>query len=238
MKRLLLIFIAGISFALPCKAESTSDTKSGIDMKASSKRTCRIVFPERPNNLPKFAYLYDGKNSQRVTLPSMNFSKVIDLPSGELTLSLTPSEITDPENLPQNAPKLIVPEDVVDFYIILSSSASNALLQVQLELVNLDNRQLQPGQTLWKNLTDHRIRAELGTKKMSVEPKRETVSYSPVSESGYYRAKFDFQPHGQGNFYKFTEQQWWHDIKSRHVGFIVPTGGRLPKIYYYRDFRQ
>jgi hypothetical protein len=221
MKFLLILAAAAIGFASMAAAE----------------RTCRIVYPERPNDAPKSAYLFDGKQSKRVTLPSMNFSEVIALPSGELTLLMTSTEITDPENLPTGAPRLKIAETVGDFYILMSPDPLNTELQLKMNKVDTGAGNLKPGETLWFNLTGHRIAAKLGESRVLVEPNGRKVSASPVKKSGYYRAEFAYQPDGKGTYQRITEQSWWHDTKSRHIGFMVNTGGRLPKIYFYRDFR-
>lgn len=199
-------------------------------------RTCRLIFPERPRDVPKTVHLFDGKGSQEVFLPSMNFSKVIELPPGDITLLMTREKVADPENPPTGFPLLRIPKSVRDFYILMTPDRSNAALPLQMRLIDAGGK-LKPGDTLWFNLTDSRIVAKLGEGKMSVAPKGRTVSKDPVSESGYYRAEFAYQPQSEGPFHRITEQHWWHDARSRHVGFIVPSGGRLPKIYFYRDFR-
>jgi len=229
MRFLFILIVSAIGLTYSASAEPTKEP--------TKNRTCRIVFPERPNDAPKVAYLFDGKESQQVTLPSMNFSKVIALPKGELTLFMTPTSITDLENLPLSAPRLKIAESVQDFYILVIPDRSNATLPLRMKMVNTSNGKLKPGETLWFNLTDHRIVANLGKSKMSVTPKGRTISKNPVSKSGHYRAEFRYQRHAIGNFQRITEQHWWHDAKSRHVGFIVNAGGRLPKIYFYRDFR-
>jgi hypothetical protein len=225
MKFLLILAAAAIGQAQAAGAEP------------KTSRTCRIVFPERPNDAPKFAYLFDGKESQRVTLPSMNFSEVIALPPGELILRMTSTQVTDPETFPQGAPKLKIAENDRDFYILVTPDPLNTELPLQMNKVDTGGGKLKPGETLWFNLTNHRIVAKLGESKMSVAPKNRTVSPSPVPSSGYYRAEFAYQPQGKGDFQRITEQHWWHDVKSRHIGFMVNTGGRLPRIYFYRDFR-
>lgn len=202
-----------------------------------SGRTCRIVFPERPNDAPQAAHLFDGKGSRQVTLPSMNFSEVIALPSGEITLRMTAEEIKDPANVPAGAPELLIPEGAKDFYILVSSDPANPTLPLKLKMVTTAEGELKPGETLWSNLTDHRIQAKLGDISLSVEPGGLAVSKDPVPQSGYYRAEFTYQPGGEGDFQRVTEQQWWHDAASRHVGFMVNAGGKLPKICFYRDFR-
>lgn len=232
-----LILASAISLSLTATAQNMLEEKAE-EPASSSDRTCRIIFPERPNKAPRLAYLFDGNKSIQVNLPSTNFSKVIVLPRGELTLVMTPTKISDPKKVPPGAPKLKIPEAVKDFYILMTPNPSNSILPVRMNLVNTSEGRLRKGQTLWFNLTDHRIVAKLGDKKMSVGPKSSTVTSDPVSDSGYYRAKLAFQPNAEGKFHKITEQHWWHDAENRHLGFIVDSGGRLPKIYYYRDFRQ
>lgn len=205
--------------------------------KIEGRRTCRIVFPERPKDAPKKVFLYDGKESQEVWLPSMNFSEVITLPSGEITIAITPSKITDPEMLPPEAPTIKLTKEIEDFYILVAPDRNNSILPLRMIVVNAANGRLNPGETLWFNLTDHRIFANLGQTQISVDPKGQTISRNPLPESGYYRAELTYQSQAKGKIRPITEQQWWHDSRNRHVGFIVNTGGRLPRIYFYRDFR-
>jgi hypothetical protein len=228
MKTLLLSLL--LVSVLPGWAQEEQKAK-----KAS--RTCRIVFPERPKNAPKVAYLFDGKMSRQVTLPSVNFSEVITLPTGEITILMTPNEVTDPENPPTSAPSLKIAEGIQDFYIHVTTDPANPMLPLQLNLVDVGNGKLGPGETLWINLTDHAIEAKLEGSKMTAPPKGQTVSKAPLPSSGYYTAEFTYQPHAKGDFQRIAEQHWWHDAASRHLGFIVNTGGRLPRIYFYRDFR-
>ncbi len=200
-------------------------------------RTCRIVFPERPNNAPKTAFLFDGKKSTSITLPSMNLSEVIPMSGGLLTLALTDQEITDPKLLPPNAPRISIPENVTDFYIIMMPDSKNQLLPIKMNLVDAGDDKLKASETLWFNFTEHKIIAKLGTSDLTIEPKNRAISKAPAAASGYYIARFAYQANGSGALSSITEQSWWHDANSKHVGFMVNTGGKLPKIYYYRDFR-
>lgn len=237
MKFCLPVFIGWIGLTGLLHAQSDETAPQPAEEAKKSDRTCRIVFPERPNQSPKMAYLFDGKESQQVSLPSMNFSPVIVLPKGDVTLLMTGSEITDVENLPLAAPMLRIPEGLKDFYILMTPDPSNKVFPVKMNLVNTSDGKFDPGETLWFNMTDHRIVAKLGKSKLSVTPKGRAVTKSPVEDSGYYRAEFGYQVGGEGDFHRITEQSWWHDVKSRHLGFIVNTGGKLPRIYFYRDFR-
>ena len=200
-------------------------------------RSCRIVFPERPKDAPKMAYLFDGKTSRQISLPSANFADVIALPPGDITILLTPNEVTGAEEPPAGAPSLAITEGIRDFYIHVTADPANPLLPLRLNLVEFGNGKLSPGETLWINLTDHEIQAKLGENTMTAAPKSEVVAKAPQPESGYYRAEFTYRPDAGGDFKPMTEQNWWHDAKSRHLGFIVNAEGKLPKIYFFRDFR-
>ncbi len=198
--------------------------------------TCRIVFPERGKGAPKTVYLFDGKKNHQVFLPSMNFSKVISLPAGELTMMMAAKEV-DRGNLPKGAPTLKIPEGLQDFYLLLVADPENEELPLRMILLNAEGGKLPPGRTLWCNLTDHRISANLEKNKIEVEPNGRTVSANPIPKSGYFRAELFYQPEAEGKARVITEQKWWYDAYSRHLGIILPSAGRLPKIYYYRDFR-
>lgn len=224
MKYLLLALL--IFMSLPANADD--QVKEG--------RTCRIVFPERPKGAPKTVYLFDGKKNQQVFLPSMNFSKVISLPEGELTIMMAAKEV-DQDNLPKGVPTLKIPEDLQDFYILLVADHENEKLPLRMVLLNTDGGKLLPGKTLWCNLTNHKISANLGKIKMEVEPNGKTVSSKPISKSGHYRADLFYQPEAKGEARVITEQKWWFDANSRHLGIIVSSTGKLPKTFYYRDFR-
>lgn len=200
-------------------------------------RTCRLVFPEKPSNSPKFVYLYDGEQSHRVYLSAVNFSDVVEIKSGDVSLVMAPEAISDPENIPPEYPRIQIPEQVKNFYVFLSADKKTPAMPISMNLLNLDSGEFQPGNTLWYNFTNHRIAAKLGESNMTLAARKSTVSKAPLPENGYYRAEFIYQPNSTGDFRKITEQQWWFDADCRYVGFIVDRGVRLPGIYFFRDFR-
>lgn len=208
-----------------------------INTARAQSRTCRIVYPERPQDAPISAYIYDGKDSQPVTLPSMNLSEVIELPGGEITIAMLTTKITDPKNLPPKFPSLKIPENIREFYIIITHDPEQKELPIKMNMVNTGEGKLKPGETLWYNYTGHRIAAKLGNAEMIIDPNGRGISGDPAPASGLYTAILKYQEDGKGEYKPITEQSWWHDSSSKHLGFIVNTGGKLPRIYYFRDFR-
>lgn len=200
-------------------------------------RTCRIIFPDRPNGTPQAAYLHDGTKSHSVSLPSMNFSAVIELPEGDLTVALTPEQVEDGKAMPPTARQLQVPKEVIDFYILITADEKLKEFPLKLHLIDVSEGKMGAGETVWYNSTGHRIKAELGDTRLALDPEAIAVSSKPTASNGYYRASLTYQKDGQGDFLPFAEQQWRNDEKSRHLGFVASNGGKLPRIFLYRDFR-
>jgi len=213
-----------------------------IHAQDAPERTCRIVFLDRPAAAPKTLYLFDGTTSQIVELPSMNLSPLYKLAAGAIPLKLLTAQADNPKEVPPDAPSVEIPPDYTDFFLLVFSDPNNKIAPVKLEAVNLESESFKIGQTLWVNRTDKTIEGKLGEQILSLQPVSSKIVDAPASDkgvptSGYYSASFTYQVEEKGVFEPITEQQWWHDANSRHLGFIVDSGGKLPKIYFYRDFR-
>ena len=209
---------------------------------AAPERTCRIVFVDRAADAPKRLHLFDGEKSQEVELPSMNLSPVYKLAEGAIGLKLLSAKVEDPEGVSPDAPSVEIPEDHTDLVLLVLSDPDNRIAPVRMEAVNLAAENFKIGRTLWMNRTDMAIEAKLGDQALTLDPVGSKIVEAPLSDkgvatSGYYVATFTYQAEPDGAFEPITEQQWWHDANSRHLGFITDTGGKLPIIYYFRDFR-
>jgi hypothetical protein len=209
---------------------------------ADTGRTCRIVFLDRPADAPRILHLFDGTTSQEVELPSMNLSPVYKFAPDATRLKLLTAKVENPEEVPADAPSVEIPADHTDILLLVFSDPDHKIAPVKLEAVNLAGENFKIGQTLWINHTDHTIEGKLGGQNLSLGPESSQIADAPVSDkgvpaSGYYTASFTYQVEEKGMFAPITEQNWWHDAKSRHLGFIVNSGRKLPKIFLFRDFR-
>lgn len=201
-------------------------------------RTCRIVFPERPNDFPREVHLYDGTQNHSIMVPSKNFSPVLQLPDGDITIALLSEPVEEAADVPAGAASLLIPENISDLYILVTPTEGAKNLPISLTLVDASPARLKPGQTMWLNLTGKNIQANLGDNRVLIDGKRHVITEKPVPESGYYKASFSLIPEEDGAKPQlFTNQNWWHDVKSRHMGLILDQGGKLPSIIMLRDFR-
>ena len=225
------LFLATIVLSsLPC----FSQVKAKDEAK---ERTCRVVFLERPKGAPKKAYLFDGKISHEVRLSTMNLSGVIKLPGGEgdLVLGMTPDPVLDPENFPKGAPTVTIPAKMTDFYLVVVSDPKNKIFPVRMLLVDASYGELNAGQTLWINFTNHGIKAKLGNEPLMIPAKAKVVGKAPLRASGYYKATFLYQPDSKSKFLPVMKKSWWFDATSKNLGFIISNGAKLPKIFMFRD---
>jgi hypothetical protein len=221
-----LVVTAFCFCCLPCRSDAAEMAKS-----------CRIIYLERRADAPTEAYLFDGTISRKVSLPGMNFSEVIKLPEGALTVGMTPNPVPTPENFPSGAPTVKIPATLTDFYLVVVSDPENKVFAVRMLPLDVGGEQLKPGQTLWVNLTKHRIAGKLGNETLLVPAGDKVVGKAPLAASGYYKAQFLYQPEDQKEFMPVMQKSWWFDANSKNLGFIIQSGGRLPRIFTFRDQR-
>lgn len=198
-------------------------------------RTCRIVFVDPPREAIKEVQFFDGVASRKILLPSKSLSEVIKLPGGDLVLGMTPDPVLNSESFPKGAPTVKIPAKVTDFYLIVVSDPENKILPLRILPVNIRDKKLKLGQTLWVNLTAHTIKGELGNLSLIVPPDTRVISEAPLPASGYYKAEFQYQLNGEGEFLQVMRKSWWFDAKSKNLGFIVNSRRMLPRIFSFRD---
>lgn len=222
-------FITLIVFVLtvcPCLSQTPKE-----------ERNCRLIFLQRSHDAPKIVYLSDGVRSQKAELSSMNFTPRINLAPGNITLSLTEDPVNDIEDTPEGAPSVKIPESLNEFFLIIVSDPTNEVLPIRAIAVNSGDSKLKSGETLWINLTKHRIEGRLGDVPLKVPAGARVVSGAPRNENGYYKARFAYLPNGENEYVPIMNKSWWFDSRCKNLGFILNAGGRLPRIFTFQDQR-
>jgi len=203
-----------------------------------SERSCRILFLSPAADAPKTLYLYDGRESIEVNLPSMNLSKVHKLPPGPLILRLLQEPVSDPELVPANAPGVQIAENLNDIYLLVTSDRSNPVAPVRLAIVNADHARVGKGEMLWFNLTDKNIGGRLGSQKLRMRPKESVVVNAPASGRESYPVEIFFNLPGESDIHPMFETIWRHDPRGRSLIFIMDDNRRrVPRILSFNDFR-
>ncbi len=199
--------------------------------------TCRILFLKRPREVPQEMFLFDGTASQKVELPSMNFSPVYTLKGGDIVLHFSPNTINSSEEIPSGAPRVEIPARIVDFYLLIAHDPENKVAPIKALVIDVGNEKIKAGETLWINLTPHTIAAKLGSEIITVNPNSRLVGKPPLITSGYYNAEFQFMAKDTNTYQPLMKKSWWLDINSKNLGFIYDNGTHIPKIVSFRDQR-
>ena len=203
------------------------------------KHTCRVLFFDGPDAAPEKLQLFDGTTCREVDLPRMNFSKVYELPPGPLRLCLLPAPPTDPTKLPPGAPAVTVGEDVVDFYLIVTTDPANTVTPVRMQVINAGMDKLRAGQMLWFNLTKNAVGGLVGSEKLVIQPSSRVTLDAPANGNQEYAVNLTFRIPGDERLYPLCETRWRHDPRSRSVVFINSENGiRSPRVLVFPDYRE
>lgn len=202
------------------------------------EHTCRILFLNGPDNAPEKLILFDGVGSQEVALPRLNLSPVYKLRPGNLKLHLLTTAPIDPKAIPEGAPSVMVPASASDFYLIVTNDRSNAVVPVQMQLVNANAKHLGRGEMLWFNLTKKTIAGQVGTEKVVLKPSSRSVVKAPARTKGDHAVDLYFRLPDDDFVYPLCKTRWRHNPQIRKLVFIFEEGKRRsPRIQAFTDFR-
>ena len=69
----------------------------------------------------------------------MNLSKPYTLPPGRLNLRMVSKPVANPKKLPENAPNVVIPANMRDFYLLVSSNPKNTVAPVHMQVINANS---------------------------------------------------------------------------------------------------
>ena len=225
--RLLTLFTLLLA-ALPLAAQK----------KTGNARTCRILYLRAPSGAPTKLHLFDGKSSQEVDLPRMNLSKPYTLPSGRLKLQMLSRPVNNRKKVPENAPHVVIPTNIRDCYLLVSSDPKNTVAPVHMQVINADNDRFRNGQILWFNIGPHLVKGTVGSQKLKLPSRSRKIMNAPANKRENYPVDLSFMITGDKRTHPLCETSWLHDPRSRMVAFVfTEKGRRTPRVLAFPDFR-
>lgn len=200
--------------------------------------TCRILFLNAPPQAPGKYYLFDGENSQEVTLPRLSFSPVYKLRPGDIKIWLLTSPVGKPEEVPPGAPSVMVNASTKDFYLLVAPDPANSVLPLRMHTVNANYDKIRLGEMLWINLTPKQLAGKIGRSSLNLGPNDSALVREPASSPGDYPVEIYFRVPDDDRTHPLIESQWRHDPRSRCVVFVYDEGRRrAPRVMSFSDFR-
>jgi hypothetical protein len=223
----LLTFLATLSFL------------SGIAVSQVSTRpdrTCRVLFLSAPDKAPATPYLFDGKSSSLITLPTKNFSEVYPLAAGNITLSLVPRPFAEKEVLPAGTPSVQIPENIKDCYLLVAHEPEFRTLRIQ--MVNANAETFKAGQMLWYNLTPHVVGGTLGERTINIKPQSRQIVDAPAKGFESYKVKLGYMAAGTKRAEPLSSTLWRHNPEARSVVLVfMRPDTTVPRIASFYDER-
>ena len=200
--------------------------------------TCRTLFLNGPPQPVSKYYLFDGTNSQEVTLPRLSLSPVYKLPAGDIRIWLLTSPVAGVEEVPEGSPSATIPAATQDFYLLIARDPANAVLPLKMQVVNANSDRLGRGEMLWINLTSKSLAGTVGRSRLKLPPLRSVVVEEPARERGNYPLEIYFRVPGDDRTHPLIESQWQHDPRTRSIVFVFDEGKRrAPRVQAFTDFR-
>lgn len=202
------------------------------------KRTCRILFLAAPPSAPQTLFLFDGKTSQEVDLPRMNFSQVYEIAGGDIRVRMLSSPVQNAKQVPLEAPEAVISESIRDCYLILSNAPANKVAPVRIQVVNAAADQFKNGQMLWFNLTANEVRGMIGSEPLRLSQNSRLILNPPASSASSYRVKIDYITPSEKLLRPICETQWQHNPATRMVMLVFNENGEnVPRVMGFSDFR-
>lgn len=222
---LLLLFVSGATLVV------------GQEPKAS--RTCRILFLGAQENSPKTIYLNDGVGTQKVDLPSLNFSNVYNLPPGNIVLKLCLTPPTEQQPLPADAPSAPVTEATTDCYLLVASDPKKPLVPLRFQVIDANPAGFRLGEMMWLNLTPYRVGGKLGSRTLNLKPNSQVIVSAPADGPGSYPVKVGFDPGGDKKAALIVSTEWPHNPAGRNIVFVMMLpNSKIPRIKGFSDYRE
>lgn len=201
-------------------------------------RTCRILFPNAPQQAEGNYYLFDGQKSQEVSLPRLSFSPVYQLLPGDIKIRLLTSPVGKSEEIPPGSPEVIVEAATKDLYLLVTTDPTNKVLPLRLQVVNANYDKVGLGEMLWFNLTPKHLAGKIGSSPLNLAPNTSALIGKPATSPGDYPVEIYFRVPNDDRTHPLIESQWYHDPRSRCVVFVYDEGRRrAPRIMSFSDFR-
>lgn len=203
---------------------------------ATQGRTCRVLFLSAPEMAPAKAFLFDGKSSREIALPTKNFSELYPLPAGNLTVSLVPRPFAEKEVPPAGTPAAQIPENIKDCYLLVSLDPATQVMRIQMVGANAES--FKPGQMLWYNLTPHVIGGTLGERKINIKPQSREIVDAPAKGFESYKVKLGYVSAETKLAEPLSTTLWRHNPEARSVVLVVMRPeSTVPRIVSFYDER-
>ncbi len=202
----------------------------------SSARTIRTIFVEPPPNTPEKVFLFTGKEYIETELAFKSLSAEIEIPAGQLALAVLPNKLAADAKVPEQAPKITIPESWDRCILLFFPDPANSVLKARVMPLNASQGDFPKGSTRIFNVSNAAIYAKFGAEGAKITPGQVATVKAPRSGFGDFPVAVDCMLPGETKPRALCRTSWQHDPESRQIMFVTPVEGyTVPKMWGVLD---
>ena len=201
----------------------------------SAREMRTIYLPGSGGPLSK-VHLIGAKVHLELELPQRNLSSAVEIPKGDLQLVALSKPPASPEDIPQGAPQILIPESWQRCILIFLGDPGNPVFPARIIPVNAGGVGFPKGTTRVYNLTDATIGGKFGTERILVKPGKTETFDAPMRDFGSYPVAIDCILKDDAAPRALCRSTWQHDPEARQILFVVAQKGQpLPRVWSVLD---
>lgn len=201
----------------------------------SAREVRTIYLPGSGGPLSK-VHLIGAKVHLELELPPRNLSSAVEIPKGDLQLVALSKPPASPEDIPQGAPQILIPESWQRCILIFLGDPGNPVFPARIIPVNAGGVGFPKGTTRVYNLTDATIGGKFGTERILVKPGKTETFDAPMRDFGSYPVAIDCILKDDAAPRALCRSNWQHDPEARQILFVVAQKGQpLPRVWSVLD---
>lgn len=166
-----------------------------------------------------------------INLPRRNLSDSVNLPAGDLVVSVLPGKPTGPE-MPVGAPTVRIPESWSSCILLFFHDPKNPVFPAKVIPVNASAADFPLGHTVIFNVSSSMVVAKFGSELVKAAPGQSVTVKPPREGSGEYPIAIDCFFPGEKEPVALCRSSWQHEANARQILFVTPQPGqRIPGIW-------
>ncbi|MCU0749444.1 MAG: hypothetical protein MUF13_07865 [Akkermansiaceae bacterium] len=199
-------------------------------------RKVRAVFIQPMNMDHAKALLVAGDKAVEIELPQRNFSPEVELPDGDLQVSILSAPPPAGTPIPADAPRFTLPESWSRCLLLFFPDPANKVFPAKVIPVNASTADFPKGHTLIYNVTAATIHARFGSETVKVAPGKNVSLKPPMAGFGDYQVAIDCAFPGDKEPTAVCRSTWQHDPDARQILFVTPSPGyKVPRVWGILD---
>jgi len=189
----------------------------------------QALYFQAPQEAPKEVYLVNAQSRQQVkiTLPRKFFSPTYTLPKGGSLYYILPTPLKEQDQIPPETPQVKIPHKWGQVALLAAYHPKNSHLPIKLIPINASQAGFSGGDILFVNYTKALISGKIGTKELTLNPRKTVKVSKPAPDQESYRSLLYYRMNQSEPDRIFLSQAWRQSDRRRKLVFVYPEKQKI-----------